>query len=57
MDGKALLIREDSAQQRFGRWRFAGAVEFIVQIGYRQVNPAIQRIGRGRNRRRVRHPH
>lgn len=47
MDGKTLFIGEDRAQQRFGRWRFAGAVEFIVQIGHGQVNPAIQRIGRG----------
>ena len=45
MDSKALLIGEDRAQQRLGRWRFAGAVEFIVKIGHGQVNPAIQRIG------------
>ena len=55
--GKPLLIGENRPQQRFGGRRFAGAMEFIVQVGDGQMHPAIQRIGRGGDRGGVSHPH
>ena len=55
--GKPLLIGENRPQQRFGGRRFAGAMEFIGQVGDGQMHPAIQRIGRGRDRGGVSHPH
>ena len=57
VDGKPLRIGENRLQQRFSGRRFAGAVEFIVQVGDGQMHPAVQRIRRWRDRSGVGHPH
>lgn len=42
--GKPLLIGENRLQQSLGGRRFAGAVEFIIEVGDGQMHPAVQRI-------------
>ena len=57
VDSKSRAVGENRLQQRLCSRCFAGAVEFILQIRHRQMHQAIQRIGGGTHRRRVRHPH
>lgn len=39
------VLVENGAQHALGGFRFGGAVKLVIQVRYRQVDFAIQRIG------------
>ena len=51
------IMIKNGAQHAPGGLRFAGAVEFVVQVSNGQMHFAVQRIRRRRNGGGIRHPH
>ena len=54
---EARLVPENGPQRACGLRRFDGAVEFRRQVGRGEVRPAVGRVARGGDGRRIGHPH